>query len=119
MPTLLNSRGGVVSDCREANETGDEPKDARKTYRRKEGAFHRRNGALFCTRCPVVVLAVECRYVPAGNTGTTVAATGTTPHAATVNACCSHLCRAHSQALYRATGTTQPALYSIEGPLLC
>ena len=55
----------------------------------------------------VVPLYEQCRCVPAGNTGTT-AATGTTLHTST--ACCSHICQAISQALYRATGTAQPAL---------
>ena len=38
----------------------------------------------------------ERRFVPAGNTGTTVAATGATPRTATTGG--SDLCQAHSQA---------------------
>ena len=50
---------------------------------------------------------LEYRYVRGGIIGN-IAATGTNPHADTT--VCSHPSQTISQALQRATGTTQPAL---------
>ena len=61
----------------------------------------------FCHFGGTIEVPLQCQYVPAGHT-CTIAETSTTPRTTTTG--CTHLRQAISQALKRATGTTQPAL---------
>ena len=62
---------------------------------------------LFWYTSPVVLVPPVCWYASAGNTGK-IAAASTTPDTDSTG---SHLCQAISQALKRATVTTEAALY--------